>query len=136
MIKVIQALDELNIPKDQLVVVGSGILGVKEIRAIDDIDLVVTEKAFDTLKSRQGWKMEVEIPADGTERPRIYSGIFEAFTWWLEKLTVHDFIEHPEWTEKVDDYMFLSLEELLRVKMLWRREKDLKDIELINEYLG
>lgn len=48
-------IDQLDLPTGEYVVLGSGILGALGIRAIADVDLLVTPSLFARLRER-GWE--------------------------------------------------------------------------------
>lgn len=45
-----QFLKDYNIPKTELIIFGSFILGIKDIRSPNDLDIGITEKYFDQIK--------------------------------------------------------------------------------------
>lgn len=126
-------LKKLDLPEGEFLVLGSGILGALGIRAINDIDLLVTQGLFDQLKE-QGWKYEV-IEIEGRLREKISNGPAEAFKdfWWKGgALAPETAIPNAR---KINGISFLPLSVLLEVKRGMGREKDLKDVVLIEKYL-
>ena len=126
----IQKIKELNFPKDQYVVVGSGILDVLGIRTASDIDIAVTKELHQRLRELGNW-----------EENERYDKIF------LKK-DVYEIIPQLNWekyntnTEEaissaliIEDIPFMNLFELIKFKTALGREKDFMDIKLINEYL-
>lgn len=128
---IIEKIKELNFPKDQYVVVGSGILDVLGIRKSKDIDIAITENLHNKLRESGEWE----------ERKR-----YELIKVFLKK-DVYEIIPQLNWedynttTEEVissatiiEGIPFMNLNELIKFKTALGREKDFKDIELIKEY--
>ena len=130
---IITKIKQLNLPLNEVIVVGSAILSVKGIRESNDIDLLVSESVFNELKKR-GWKSKI---VDHGKNPKemLSDDLFEAGKEFWQGETVADFMSNPDMTEMVDGVLFMSLKELVRIKKIWKRENDLKDLILIENYL-
>jgi hypothetical protein len=127
---IIEKIKVLNFPQDQYVVIGSGIMSALGIRDAGDIDISVLPELHKKLCSDNTWKQD--------ER---YQKIF------LTKVGIEinpelSWEDYPTTTEEavrtatiIDGVPFLNLEELKKFKKALGREKDFKDIELINDYL-
>lgn len=122
-----------GINTDECIVVGSGILGAKGIKKINDIDLLVTEECFARMKKMNGWK-ENMVTYDRGTRMQLRKGNVEVFSSFAHNEAVGDFISHPSWTEKIEGYVYNSLLYLEIIKRAWGRKKDLEDLILIEEY--
>lgn len=122
----------LNLPKDEYVLVGSAPLAIREIRDAQDLDILVSDKLWAELAQKRpintdfGFNKitlapDIDALGDGSlfKDPQIAS--FE------EMLTTADIIS---------GYPFLNLELLKKFKVKLGREKDYRDIELINQYLA
>lgn len=116
--KMFAALRAFNLPVDEYLIIGSGALGIRNIRAIGDIDILVTPKLWEILAEQYG-----NTVVDGVERIVFPGGIVEAFRF--APLTQ---------AEIIDGLPFESLENVLKFKSRMGREKDLKDIALIEIY--
>lgn len=130
---IIEELTELNLPADQYVVTGSGLLGALELRKIDDVDLLVTPELFDTLRE-SGWEYE-EVEIEGRMRGRVVFEVFEAYKdlWYGDtEVNVPAIIEDAM---MIEDIPFLSFEEFIKMKQAFGRPKDLKDLELVKKFL-
>ena len=130
---IFEEIQKLGLSANEFMVLGSGILGALGIRPINDVDLLVTSALFDQLKEK-GWKYEI-IEIEGRPREKISYGSVEAFRdfWWkggsLEPETaIAD-------AQEINGVRFLPLTTLFEVKKAMAREKDLKDVILIEEYL-
>lgn len=126
-------IKRLHIPADQYVVIGSGIMTALGIRQSADVDLLVTPEVFAELQKR-GWKTEV-VEIEGRPREKVSTGDVEAFKdFWYGGVTrnVNDLIQTAQHIEGVP---FMLLKDLIHFKRSIGREKDLKDIQLIEEYM-
>jgi len=129
------ALREFNLPIDQYVIAGSGPMGIRNLKAIGDIDIIVSENLWTELASKYGVSDK-----DGIKKITFPGGIIEAFH--QDSFYSEPFDEKApkyEWrlanAEIIDNLPFDTLETTLYYKMKDRREKDLQDIELIKKWL-
>ena len=53
---IIEKIKELNLPKDQYVVIGSGVMDILGIRRANDIDLSVTKELHQKLRETGKWE--------------------------------------------------------------------------------
>ncbi len=125
-------IKKLDLPLGTYALFGSVPMAAHGIRECRDIDVVASPELYNRLKTMRGWK-EKALP-DGT------------------KSLVKDNVEiYPEWkwcreyqpdtqrlideAEIIDGIPVVKLEEVLMWKRASGREKDLKDIGLIERYL-
>lgn len=119
-------IEKLQLPEDSFVVVGSGILGVLGIRESNDIDLVVDKVVYDSFENR-GWDK-----GSWSDQVVFRRGVFDiGYDWYGQ--SAKDLLFKAE---VIDGVPYLSLDEVYEWKKLKGREKDLRDIELINRYRG
>lgn len=130
---IIEEVRKLDLPQGEYLVLGSGILGALGIREIGDIDLLVSSRVFDDLRAR-GWTYD-EIEIEGQVREHLAHGDVEVYRdFWYGG-------NHPDPAtliadpHMIDDIPFLSLQKLAEIKKILARPKDIRDIELIEEYL-
>ena len=128
-----EELKNLDLPPNQFLVVGSGPMSIREIRDSEDIDVIVTLDLWNELI-------------------RTYS--VEPNSWGVERISIGDNIEilNPDQSifsnssiipvddvhsqaDTFDGIKFLHLEHLKVFKKKLGREKDLRDIELIDRYI-
>ena len=136
--EILQKIKNLNLPEKRFVVMGGAVLELKGIRKSNDIDIIVEKDLFETLKESANWKYKKEFGSLGQV--------------WVESLEngggvslyhliygggdIDFFRNNSENVEVFDGIYFVSLSNLLKVKSTsWNREKDKKDVELIQEYL-
>lgn len=123
-------LRSLALPIGQYVVTASGPLGIRGLRDIDDIDLMVDDDLWEELAERCGVKeggRRIEI-AEGIEAFR--EGSFDpdpALPSVQEQIAEADLI---------DGLPFVSLDHVVRLKRAKGREKDHRDIELIRVWVA
>lgn len=114
----------LNLQDGDYIVVGSGILGALGIRESRDIDLIVSKSLFDDFKN-QGWDED-----SWPDQPTLTNGLFELGVHWYGK-EVDELLENAQY---IDDIPYLNLDDVYDWKKRLGREKDLKDLVLIDEY--
>jgi hypothetical protein len=128
----INEVKKIDLPLGKYTVVGGGVLAVRGIRDTQDIDLIVTEDFYEKLKNN-GW-VEKE---KGLNNFHLYKDDFEVAKDFSHidgcKLDSKDVIKN---SDIIEDVPFMSLKDLLELKKALGREKDIKDIELINKYLS
>lgn len=119
-----ESLRAFNLPMGEYLIIGSGPLGIRNLKTIGDIDIIVTPKLWDSLADQYGISGEkISFPG----------GIIEAFS---EK-SFNNLIQVPSTTSRIQNaeiiegLPFDTLENTLFFKRKMRREKDLNDIRLI-----
>lgn len=128
------ALREFNLPTDQYAIIGSGPLGIRNIKAIGDIDIIVTPKLRAILSKEYGVTEE-----NGLKKIVLPGGVVEAFC--EGSFTAPEAIDAPSIAsriknaELIDGLPFDSLENVLYYKRKNAREKDLQDIILIEQWM-
>lgn len=123
----------LNLSEGKYAIFGSGPMGARDLREMHDIDLIVKEGLFKDFKGKEGWEEKKVNDGD-----RIFIGLtnndlnIEMWNEWYPGWDVDRLIDDAE---IIDDLPFVRIEELLKWKKTFAREKDLKDAELIEKYL-
>ncbi|MBI4119944.1 MAG: zinc ABC transporter substrate-binding protein [Parcubacteria group bacterium] len=128
---IFEEVKKLNLPAGKYVVVGSGAMAARGIREAGDVDLLVTQDIFDALEKSGGW--QTEFKPDG--RKSIKKDICEVCTDFICGRYQLDSGELIQNADVIDGIPFMKLEELVKFKTELGREKDLRDIELIQNYL-
>lgn len=121
----------LNLPLGKYLVVGSGILAALGIRESKDIDLLVSEDIYEKYE-KLGWKKK-QVDTDRFGLTNGHVELFKDFRCGKYCPDPKQMIDNPT---IIEDIPFLPLEELAKFKKELGREKDLKDLELIEEYLN
>ncbi|HJQ08802.1 MAG TPA: hypothetical protein VJ836_04970 [Candidatus Saccharimonadales bacterium] len=123
---IFDTINELNLPKDAYVVVGGGILVALGLLEWDeDVDICVAPEIFARFQAK-GWRQE-----EWAGKPVLKHAAYDIGVgfgeWTLKDLQADAMI--------VNDIPFMSLQKLLQWKREMGRPKDLRHIELIEQYL-
>ncbi len=129
--ELIRKVKALNLPERGYIVFGSGPLAAHGIREVNDIDLFISEEIYEKFK-KEGWEEKTLETGD----KYLVRGDIEAFADWgyreynpsLEKLL--------DKADIIEGVPFAPMEEVLRWKLVFNREKDARDIELIKDKLS
>lgn len=124
--QVISAIRALNLPVGDYVVVGGAAMAVRGLKDTSDIDLVVTPRLFETLAS-SGWTLKPRPNG----KPGLRHGHMEAYL----DVNTEAFARSTEWliehAQTVDGIPLVDLTTLAGWKRSYGREKDARDVELI-----
>lgn len=128
---IIKLVKDCNFPKDSYVVIGGAALSLRGIKETRDIDILVTSDLITSLKNNKKWRRHVRINSE--EEPGLISeeGLIELYPTMGG---VKSFKELLQRAELVDGIPVASLEDILAIKRFYKREKDMRDIKLIEEY--
>lgn len=126
----LKKLKDLNLPKGKFAIFGSGPIGIRGLREIGDLDVIVTEDIFNDFIKRPDFKLDKK--KSGNEYLEKDSIEFYK-NWYPGDWDINKLIQEAE---IIDDLPFVRLEEVLKWKKLKGRDKDIKDIELIEEFLN
>ncbi len=132
----IEKVKELMLPANQFVLVGGSVLDIHKIRKSDDIDMVVSPKAFTQLQER-GWKLDEEFSRKWG-RERLTNDVFEVVTGLNFEYCdyIMPFQILLDMSHVIEGVHVQPLGMLILGKKDMGREKDLKDIALIENYFG
>lgn len=126
--EILEQVRGLHFPSGSYAVFGSGPLGVRGLREMNDADIIVTREVFETLRFSPDWTYERK--ANGSECS--HRGDVEMFYSWapgewdVEKLITE--------AEVIEGLPFVKLEEVKRWKQMRNSEKDKMDLELLAIY--
>ena len=130
--ELLQKLKELNLPKGKFAIFGSGSMGIRGIRKSRDLDIIATKDLFEECERKTNFKIK-EHKRNERVFKYLESGDIEIYKeWGPGEWDVNQLIQEAE---IIDDFPFVRLEEVLKWKKIKSREKDLKDIKLIEDYL-
>jgi len=121
--KLLGELKKLNLPSDQFAIFGSGPLAVRNIRDVDDLDVIVKPDLWKELCKKH----------ENENNKVIHIGRIDLFRQWIPWFD--DIIPVIDSADIIDGIRYVNLEYLLKWKKAMNREKDQKDIKLINEFL-
>ncbi len=127
-------LRKLHLPQGQYAITSSGPLGIRNLREIGDIDLIVTQELWEALSRQYG-----VVDDRGVRKVLLSGGMIEAFcedSFYSESKAPNDpsVVERIQRAEIIDGLPFEALEDVLFYKRKMGRDKDLADIALIKAY--
>ena len=123
----------LNLPLDQIIVIGSGILDQLGIRPASDIDLAASSDLMKKLSEESGdWIKKFD------DNQRFYfvkdDGSAEVWDGWEFDGQAVSYDGLLDYVVEYDGVRFVNLEFLSRWKKWRSREKDVQDVKLIDEW--
>ena len=128
----LQKIKDLRLSKGEFAIFGSGPLAIRGIRDSRDADLIVSEKLFQEYRKKVGWKYK-DFKRDDRYIEMIEKDGVEFYkNWGPGEWDIAKLIQE---SEIINDLPFVKLDEVLCWKKLSGREKDNKDIVLIEDYL-
>lgn len=125
----LEKLKKLNLPLSEYAIFGSGILAVKNIREASDLDIIAKKDLFDKL-----WEKYPECITDKPYRCLNIEGI-EFIDKWHNNNGHESTNRIIDSAEIIDGFPYVNLQDTILWKAQQNREKDIKDIGLINNYL-
>jgi len=123
-----ESVRKLNLPIGKFILFGSAPIVVRGLRECRDIDILVTEDVWESYRNKPEWKLK-ETPK-GSE---YWShGDIELWKDWNPPLqNIEKVIKEAD---IINGLPFGRLEDVVKRKKIRGQEKDLKDIELIEEF--
>ena len=123
----------LNLPLDQIIVIGSGILDQLGIRPASDIDLAASSDLMKKLSEESDdWIKKFD------DNQRFYfvkdDGSAEVWDGWDFDGRAVGYDDLLDYAVEYDGVRFVDLEFLRKWKSWRGREKDVRDVELIDEW--
>lgn len=118
-------LEKRGFSKGEYVIWGSGPLAIRGLKEARDIDLLVTQLCWKRLAKNH--------PIEGEKNNLIRLGEIEVWSDCMNLTPIIDqMIEHCDW---IEGYPFMKLPYTVCWKEELAREKDLRDVALIEEFL-
>ena len=126
---IFEKLKQLNFPLGEYVIVGSGPLAARGIREASDIDIAVTPKLFKELINSKKYKKvekygKLFLKADNID-------IIPRLDWDDYPTKVEEAIKTAD---IINGFPFLNISETIKFKKALGREKDFKDIKLLENF--
>lgn len=126
-----QKVKDLKLPVGKYALFGSAPLGIRGLRDCRDIDIIVVEDLWDECK-KNNWELGTTsydiqcLCNDENDEIELWKDC-KPGNWDIKKLI--------EDAEIIDGLPFVRLERVLEYKKLRVKEKDLKDIKIIEKFL-
>lgn len=128
--ELLKRVKDLGLPIGEYAVFGSGPMGVRGLREMHDIDLIVSDRIFEKYSNKPEWKIkEIYGYRDWLKNDDLE---IEMGRDWHDGWDVEKMIKEAD---MIDGLPFVQLDYLIRWKKFFGREKDLKDVELIENFL-
>lgn len=130
--KLLQELRDLNLPNNQYVIIGSGPLAVRNLRKAQDLDILASDSLWTELSKK--YPVIPQIPPD-IEKIQIGNIEFvgQGSSYRDSKVATID--EIFKTADLINGHFYINLNILKKVKLKRGLEKDLKDIELIDQFI-
>lgn len=125
----LEKVKELHLPMDSYIVIGSGLLTVLGLRSAQDVDLVIAPHLRDQFEEDNIWKKE-----EKWGKTFYTFDVYDVATGLAWKEYPTTFKEALGTALYIEEVPFLNVEETIRFKRALGREKDEKDIELLEKY--
>jgi hypothetical protein len=127
---IFEEIKKLNFPVEKYVIVGGASMAARGIKETGDIDIIVAPDLFEKCK-QEGW----EFHAMPNGKPSLRRGVVELYL----DINCGNFNPTRKYllqnSEIINGVPFSSLKDIIKFKKEYNREKDSKDIKLIEEYL-
>ena len=120
-----------HLPHGDYAITGSGPMGIRGLREIGDIDIIVSQKLWVPLAETYGISESNGIQKIVSPDNKIEFFCEQSFPSDPEKPTVSEMIASAD---IIDGLSFVSLEHVLYFKRKMARPKDLEDIALIEAF--
>jgi hypothetical protein len=128
--KLLQELDKLNLPIDQYAITSSGPMAAHGIREANDLDIILTPTLYERLKTK--YKVGTSKYGEYMEINEHVQGIGEFLPEYQQRSNVDQIKD----ADILFDHPFIKLEDVIAFKKMLGREKDMKDIALIEDFLS
>ncbi len=117
-----------NLPIGEYLITGSGLLGILNLREIGDVDIIVSDALWKKLADQFGVTVK-----EGIERIEFPDGLIEAFP--ASNPYNSEIPNRIADAEFIEGLPFDTVETFLYYKRKMGREKDLRDIQLLEGHL-
>ncbi|MGA3020599.1 MAG: hypothetical protein ABSD68_01460 [Candidatus Micrarchaeales archaeon] len=131
-VEIANKIKKLSLPLGEYALFGSVPLAAHGIRESRDIDIVAMPKLYNRLRMLQGWKEGIfpsgdkVLRKDDVEMCKDWN--YKSYNPSVKKLITE--------ADIIDGIPVVKLEETLAWKKAFGREKDLKDVKLIEKYFS
>lgn len=124
-----QKVKDLNLAIGQYALFGSAPLGIRNLREYSDVDIIATPELFQSCKENDRWHYSVK---DNGSELLAKDDIELFYKWEVEGYPENEIIKEAE---IIDGLPVVRLEVVLKWKKTKKREEDLEDVKIIEDYL-
>ena len=123
-------LEKLKLPNDKFAITSSGPLGIRKIREIIDLDIIVYPDLWNELSKKYKVVKENEFES-------IHIGNIQILGKgsWFTDPQFGDTISNINNADIIEGYRWIQLNQVLEIKRHKTRPKDIEDVQLIERYL-
>ena len=127
----IKKLKDLNISIGEYAIFGGGPMAAKNLRDSHDLDIIVSNKIWKEYRKKPEWKL-TKFTINGKVREILENNRIELSNGWGSgEWDINKLIKE---SEIIDGLPFVRLKEVLKWKKISNRDKDKKDIEILEKY--
>lgn len=130
---IFSTIKNLHLPANKYLVIGGAALAGRGIKETKDVDLLLSKDLLNEFRNSNSWLYHPRIIP--TEEAGLVNsdGTVELYPTVGGINLPYEEIKARE--EVIDGIPFANLMDILKIKQFYKRDKDLKDIVLIEEYL-
>jgi len=132
--KLFKVIKKLKFPRGKYALFGSTPIGIRNLRIIGDIDIIVTKDIFKNLKNDDDWTLKTSTSSKSDYLEKIINGIKIQIwkDWHPGKWDIKKLIKN---SEIIKELPFVSLKNMIKWKKMKAREKDLRDVKIAEKFL-
>ena len=129
--KLLKELDKLDIPRDKMAISSSGPLGIRNLREIGDLDIIVYPEVWRGLST----KYTVTKKEGSFESINVGNIQILGPGSWFTGPDLNGVKKYIDDAEVINGYRYDRLERVLTIKRKKKKIKDEKDVTIIEDYL-
>lgn len=130
---ILTTIQSLNFPPSQYILIGGAAMAIRGMKETKDIDILVSKELLESLQGKPSWHHHPRIIA--TEEPGLVSSdkLVELYPTIASNTITFDELKAHE--EIIEGVPVAHLDDIMRIKEFYHREKDQADVALIAEHL-
>jgi hypothetical protein len=128
-------IKKYNFPPEEYVVFGGAAMSARGLKETNDIDIIASQKLLAEYRSQKGWHDHPRIIPTEDHGIANEEGTIEMYptVGGIAEITFERLRKNAE---IIDGIPFASLRDVRIIKEVYNREKDLRDVIKIEEYLA
>mgnify|MGYP003464475261 CR=1 FL=1 len=131
---ILKLVRELDFPQSEYIVIGGAAMAIRDLKKTQDIDILISKKLLEGLRKLDTWQNHPRIIASEEAGLINKDKTIELYPSIASDTITFESLKSNE--EIIEGVPFANLEDIVKIKTYYAREKDLKDIELIKVYLN